>query len=271
MGTTDPGLIEQARNALVDPGRGFQLVRGLYSEDELAAYRAECQAFMARAPRFHKRVTASWMFDYVQPYSLDAVERADRLYQYLHNPHSPTATSVFERTLALRNQIEEVWTADRVYQREREAQQDYVIVTRYQPGRGQLPRHRDYRGPARLPLIQSLALLSRPLEDFTGGELVLYPRAGGPVRMIADLGARMGDVVLFDKALEHEVETTLPGRTDVSRWSVNIGARSRPHGFGQYLKMRALYGAVTFRVWTSVVRGTRVALGRPAVRQRYRG
>ncbi len=272
MGTArDPALIEQARSALIHPARGYFLVRGLYSEEELTAYRTECEAFMDRAPRFYMRLTTDWMFDYVQPYSHDTVERADRLYQYLHNPHSTTATSIFQRTLALRNRIEQVWTTDPIYRRELEGQQDYVIVTRYIPGRGQLPRHRDYRGPASPPLLQSLALLSRPLEDFAGGELVLYPREGRPVRMVADLEARVGDVLLFDKALEHEVETTLPGRTDVSRWSVNIGARSRRHGIGQYVKMRVFYGAVMFPVWTSLVRGARVALGRPPLRRRYQG
>jgi hypothetical protein len=262
-------LIEQARGALVDPDRGYFLVRGLYAAEELGAYRAECESFMRRAPRFHMRLNADWMFDYVHPYSLDVVERNHRLYQYLHNPHSPTASSIFERALALRNRIEEAWTADPAYRRERERQQDYVIVTRYLPGRGELPRHRDYRGPATFPLIQSLALLSRPREDFAGGELVLFGKAGRPVRLIEDLGAEVGDLLLFDKALEHEVQTTLPGRTDVSRWSVNVGARSPRDGYGKYVKMRLFYNAAVFPVWTSLVRGVRVALGRPPLRQRY--
>jgi hypothetical protein len=262
-------LIEQARSALVDPDRGYFLVRGLFSTEEVATYRTECESFMRRAPRFHMRLNTDWMFDYVHPYSLDIVERNHRLYQYLHNRHSPTAVSIFERTLALRNRIEEAWTTDRVYRGEREKQQDYVIVTRYLPGRGELPRHRDYRGPASLPLLQSLALLSRPGEDFAGGELVLFSKAGRPVRLIEELGAQLGDLLLFDKALEHEVQTTLPGRTGISRWSVNVGARSPRHGYGKYVKMRLFYNAAMFPAWTSLVRGVRVALGRPPLRQRY--
>ena len=242
-------MVESAREALADPARGYFVLRNLYSKEEISTYRAECAAAMARAPRVHARLNTDWMPDYVHPRSHDEVERTYRLYQYLHNTRSDTTARLFERTLSIRNAIEETWMADSVYRQEHTVQQDHVVVTRYVAGTGQLPPHRDYSGPARLPLIQSIALISQPALDFCGGEFVLYTRSGSTVRLTRDLGVGMGDLFLFDKVLVHEVEQTLPGRTDVGRWSASIGSRARRHTMGQYLRGRLLYGDGIYRLW----------------------
>jgi hypothetical protein len=242
-------LVESARQALADPARGYFVVRGLYSPDELLAYRAECVTAMQRAPRVHARLNTDSTPDYVHPRSHDAVERTYRLYQYLHNPHSDSTTRLFNRTLTLRNAIEELWMADPVYREEHEVQQDHVVVTRYVPGTGQLPPHRDYNGPARLPLIQSLALISQPGVDYAGGEFVLQTRTGTAVRLTGDLNVGMGDLFLFDKVLVHEVEPTLPAQTDVGRWSASIGSRARRHTTAQYLRGRLLYSDPVYHLW----------------------
>lgn len=242
-------VVESAREALADPARGYFVLRNLYSKEELATYRAECAAAMDRAPRVHARLNTEWMPDYVHPRSHDEVERTYRLYQYLHNARSDTTSQLFERTLHIRNAIEERWMADPVYRQEHEIQQDHVVVTRYVAGTGKLLPHRDYTGPARLPLIQSIALISQPAVDFCGGEFVLYTREGSTVRLTRDLGVSMGDLFLFDKVLLHEVEQTLPGQTDVGRWSASIGSRARRHTMGQYLRGRLLYGDTVYRLW----------------------
>jgi hypothetical protein len=247
-------MIEEARRALTEPGEGYFVARGFYSEAELARYRVECEALLQRGPRYHARLNTDSVFDYVHPWSFDSVERSYRLYQYLHNPHSGPTTALFERTLGLRDEIEHAWTADPTYRREVEALQSFVIATRYLAGTGRVQPHRDYLGRAPFPLLQSLALLSRPGLDFEGGELVLYPRRGAPVRAVEHLGLGLGDLLLFDKTLSHEVETTLPGRTGVSRWSMNIGARAPRQSYRAYLKMRLLQNDTVYPLWRSLTR-----------------
>lgn len=242
-------VIADARRALADPDQGYFVVRDLYSDQEIDVYRAECAAAMDRAPRVHARLNTDWMPDYVHPRSHDEVERTYRLYQYLHNARSDTTAGLFARTLAIRNAIEETWMTDPVYRAEHEVQQDHVVVTRYVPGTGQLLPHRDYSGPAPLPLIQSIALLSQPTVDFRGGEFVLHTRTGRAVRLTGDLGVGTGDLFLFDKVLVHEVEPTLPGTTDVGRWSASIGSRARRHTMRQYLSGRVLYSDAVYRIW----------------------
>jgi hypothetical protein len=245
-------LVDRAREALADPDRGYFVVRALYSRDELLAYRDECTTSMKRAPRVHARLNTDWMPDYVHPRSHDAVARTYRLYQYLHNARSPVTTRVFDRTLAIRNAIEETWMADPVYRAEHEAQQDHVVVTRYVPGTGRLLPHRDYSGPATLPLIQSIALISQPGVDYHGGEFVLHTRTGRTVRLTDDLKVELGDLFLFDKVLLHEVEPTLPATTAVGRWSASNGSPARRHSMAEYLRGRLLYSDPVYQLWHPV-------------------
>src|SRR5262249_39159632 len=113
------------------------------------------------------------------------------------------------------------------YRAERERLQDYIIVTKYVADTGMLPRHHDYEGPAPFPLLQSLVLLSDSPTDYTGGDFLLYTKSGRRLSLANDIGARKGDLRLFDKSLAHSVEVTRAGtQTQLGRWSVLIGARA---------------------------------------------
>jgi hypothetical protein len=227
---------------LLDPAKGYVLVRSCFTDAEVDAYRDECEAFLETGPVCHARINSDTVRDYVQPRSHDDVSRTVRIYQHLHNRHSPATNAFFSKAFALRNEIEQTWIHDAAYAAERLRQQDYLIVTRYIEGTGFLPRHPDQIGTTPFPLLQSLVLLSSTPGDYTGGDFILYRRAGEPLSLARDIGARKSDLFLFDRSLDHTVELTRRGTTtNRGRWSVLVGARAFRDSRTRAFLKRSLY------------------------------
>ena len=247
--------LEGARKDLVDPRKGFAVFREFWGRAEVEHYRQECERFMQSGTTIFERINTDSTPDYIHPRSHDDQRRTYRIYQFFHNHRSPLTDDLLTRSLALRNRIEEPWTADPIYRAERARLQDYVIVTKYVENTGTLSRHRDYQGQLPFPLIQFLVLLSQPGYDYRNGEFVLYTRAGGAVRVQDDLGMRQGDALLFDKSLDHEVENTLGAdQSRLGRWSVLIGARAKRDGWLSAKRKALLYRASVYGVAVRVKR-----------------
>jgi hypothetical protein len=228
---------------LLNPEKGYIHLRGFFSREEVDHYREECVRFLTSGPQYEIRVNTSSMRDYVHPRSHDAISRTFRIYQYLHNRHSPETTQFFKKAFALRNELESSWLQDPAYRQERDRLQDYIIVTYYVENTGMLPKHQDYEGDSPHPLLQSLVLLSEPHEDFEGGDFVLYTKSGKTVSLENDVKVEMGDLFLFDKSLFHHVETTKQGHgRNRGRWSVLIGARAVRDSWMEAFKKRLRYG-----------------------------
>ncbi len=66
-----------------------------------------------------------------------------------------------------------------------------------------------------------------------------------------ELGVGMGDLMLFDRRLRHEVETALPGQTAIGRWSAVMGSRASRHNRREYFTKRLLFHQRVFPVWNS--------------------
>ncbi len=135
----DTASHDEIREALTCPSKGFFVIRGFYSVEEITRYREECEEFCRRAPMIYARINTDTMADYVHPRSYDDEERTYRLYQYLHNRHSPDTGRILEMAITMRNAIEETWMADEEYRRATQPLQDHMVVTRYVPGAGRLP------------------------------------------------------------------------------------------------------------------------------------
>jgi hypothetical protein len=214
---------------ILDPGKGFLLVRDFMDHEQVKRYRQECAEFLESGKRICRwpgygrdRINRDDMQDYVYP-SVDASNW--RLFQFLHNPHQPATQALYARALALRNSIEAHWLHDNAYRRLRASMGEYVHVIHYTEGRG-IGRHSDFRGSSPFPLLQCVVLLSEPGKDYLGGELFLYTANDTRVGVHTDLDMRMGDAIIFDKSMEHEVEPTRPAAASVvGRWSVIIGGR----------------------------------------------
>ncbi len=212
---------------------GIFLHRSFLSDEEVEAYRLECEAFFRSGPRVAKwpgygrnRLNRDRVADYVFSRSQ---AQGSRIYQFPANRHSPGTKAIFDRILSLRDAIEEHWLDDPAYCRVRAAQRDYVQVNQYLEGQG-IGRHRDSTVVTSRPLVQCVVLMSQPEVDFLGGELILYNEHEEAIRAHGDLGMKRCDVLLFDKSLMHEVEATKP-ITEVGRRSAVVGARyGRPHG-----------------------------------------
>ena len=228
---------------LLNPAKGYVIIKGYFSEVEIDTYRNECQQFLNAGPVCFSRINTPSVPDYVHPRSHDKVGRTYRIYQYPHNKQSNSTAAFFRKALSLRNDLEQTWVHDPIYRVEKETLQDYVVVTKYISETGLLPRHRDYVGPAPFPLLQSLVLLSKRPDDYTGGDFYLYTKEGVSLSLADDIGATKGDLVVFDKSLEHSVELTRPGtETAISRWSVIVGARAKMDSRAKGLTKRWLYG-----------------------------
>jgi 2OG-Fe(II) oxygenase superfamily len=214
---------------ILDPGKGFLLIRDFMDHDQVNRYRQECAEFLESGQRLCKwpgygrdRINRDDMQDYVYP-SVDASNW--RLFQFLHNPHKPATQALYEQALALRDGIEAHWLHDSAYRRLRASMGEYIHVIHYTEGRG-IGRHSDFRGTSPFPLLQCVVLLSEPGEDYLGGELFLYTANNRRIGVHTDLDMGMGDIIIFDKSMEHEVEPTRRGATTgVGRWSVIIGGR----------------------------------------------
>ena len=225
---------------LLNPTKGYVLLKDYFSEAEIDRYRSECQSFLRTGPVCVSRINTDSVRDYVHPRSHDKVGRTYRIYQYLHNEHSERTTEFLNKALGLRDDIEQAWMDDPQYREEKQKLQNYIIVTKYITDTGRLPVHRDYDGPAPFPLLQCLVLLSRTPQDYTGGDFLLRTRSGMTLSLADDIGATKGDLLVFDKTLEHSVKLVGPGTsTTQGRWSVLVGARairdSRSRGFAKRL------------------------------------
>jgi hypothetical protein len=227
---------------LLNPDKGYVLIRKYFSDEEIDRYRNECENFLETGPVCVSRINTDWIPDYVHPRSHDKVGRTYRIYQYFHNDHSEPTTAFFDKALSIRNTIEQTWLDDPRYRLEKETLQNYIIVTKYITDTGHLPPHRDYYGPAPFPLLQSLVLLSRMPDDYTGGDFRLRTKNGTSLSLANDIGATKGDLLVFDKSLEHTVELTQAGTsTNLGRWSVLVGARAIKDNRVRGVSKRLLY------------------------------
>jgi hypothetical protein len=233
--------VRSARCALLDSDKGFFVVRRAFTQVELDRYLANCNAFLKDGPTIFSRITTPGMYDYVHPRSFDSLPRTYRIYQFFPNHNVDFERSLFDRAMALREQIESLWDTDDAYRAERQRLQNYVIVTNYVPNSGLLRRHKDYRKPLKYPLMQMLVMLTMSGTDFAGGDFILHTQTGGRVSVQSDLKLLPGDILMFDKSLEHEVALVLPkeggGR---GRWSALIGARAPSHSRFEILLKRII-------------------------------
>ena len=235
------------REALLDPQKGYIVVKGLYSNEEVQAYRRHCEELATCLPRLDKRINTSNSRDYIHYRSHDRFHRTRRIYQFHHNHIDDYEGRFFHRALAFREGIESGWDHCKAYRRKRETLLNFSIATHYQPGFGRLARHKDSFSDHKYPLLQSLLLLSSHSVDYRGGDFILYTAGGKAVSIQSDLELAVGDLLCFDKSLEHEVTTTYapelvgngPGR-HVGRWSLLIGVRAMLHSYRQLVWRRII-------------------------------
>lgn len=223
------------RRDLLDAARGYVVLRQFLQVEEVDRYREECAAFLRRAPRIHRRILGAGLPDYVHPRTAPTERRRGRgpetyrIYQFLHNRHSPATQALFDRALGLRDAIEAPWLSDDAYRAEHDQLRDYVQVTQYVLDSRGLPRHSDTERGLPYPLLQPLLMLSQTGVDYEGGDLRIYPQKGDPISADRDLALAKGDLLFFDRSLEHEV-TPSRASSGVGRWAAVIGARDRPRG-----------------------------------------
>jgi hypothetical protein len=219
--------IRTARADLVDPRKGYGVVRSVLSEVEVTAFQARRGAELESLPSGSSRINNDRMFDYIHRRSHDRVHRTTRIYKFFHNAEADELI-LYRRVLKIRRALESTWWRDSTYRDISNAQHVFNIVTTYDQDTGMLPRHRDFHGPDTFPLLQCLIPLSAKGVDYEGGDFLLVTAAGDVISAENDLKLRRGDLLLFEKSLEHEIGRTRRGPTGLGRWTLLVGVRAPP-------------------------------------------
>ncbi len=219
-------------SALLDIQRdGFSIIRGVFTREEVEEYRKECAHEFTIAPQLEGKVYVPGKTpNYVQPWMIDTANHqvaSYRLYQFFHNHISPTAKKLIDATIAVRSHLEKNWPEIAEYNAKNNLV-DYNIVAKYSAESGYQSRHTDMEADLAYPALQCELLLTEPYKDYNGGDLVLHLLDGRRISVNDDAKATVGDIILFDKRIEHEVTATKPALGGRGRWMALIGAKTFP-------------------------------------------
>jgi|TARA_Y100000389_G_scaffold168042_1_gene173516 hypothetical protein len=218
--------IEIIRSNLIK--NGYFVLKNFFKKDEVILFRNIVEKSIEVSPKYNFRINNNNVKDYSHKRSHDEMDRTLRYYMFFHNAKywSPEISFIINKSIKIRNEIERKWDESLTYINLKKKLQDYMIVTKYLPNLGMLKYHRDFPDPTEFPLIQFNLILSSVGLDYNGGEFVLKDNNNKELYLHKDLGADIGDVLIFNKYLLHKVEPTTKGVTDVGRWSILIGARA---------------------------------------------
>ncbi len=218
--------IEVIRNDILN--KGYYVIRNFFKKDEILLFRKNIEKAILTSPNFNYRINNNKVKDYSHNRSHDTINRTLRYYMFFHNEKSwnHKVSFIINKSINIRNEIEKKWDDSIDYINLKKKLQDYIIVTKYLSNVGMLKYHRDFSEPTKYPLIQFNILLSSFGLDYNGGEFVLKDNNDNEIYLHRDLGANIGDALIFNKYLLHKVEPTIEGDTDIGRWSVLIGARA---------------------------------------------
>ena len=218
--------IETIRIKLIKDG--YFVLKNFFKKEEVVAFRNSIEKSIQLSPNYNYRINNDKVKDYSHKRSHDSIDRTLRYYMFFHNKKNwrREIFSLIDKSIEIRNEIEKKWDGSLDYINLKKKLQDYIIVTKYLPNVGMLKYHRDFYEPTPYPLIQFNVLLSSIGFDYNGGEFVLKDNNNNELYLHRDLGANIGDALIFNKYLLHKVEPTMQGVTDVGRWSILIGARA---------------------------------------------
>jgi len=216
------------RDEILNPDKGFYVIRKLYSEEEIDHYRENCLDLIKKGPVINKRINIKNMFDYVHKRSFDQNERTTRVYQFFENHKYSKTGFFFEKSKKIMDLIEDEWSKENKYYDEyRKTLQNYIIFTWYKPGFGKLPIHQDIKVQLKFPLLQSNVMLTQYNKDYYGGDFIFYSKNNKKYSVNNDLKLKKGDVLVFDKSLFHEVTKVESHSSILSRCTVLINARAK--------------------------------------------
>jgi hypothetical protein len=224
---TDPRVISDHIEKV-----GFALIQGLFPVSVIDAYLSSCEAQMKNAPRlegknYRKGVTPN----YVQPWMIDAEKHmiaSTRLYEFYHNELPENTKHIIDTVLLLRDAVEKKWPEIEHLNQERKFE-DYNIIAKYEFDSGYQSKHSDLDPKIPHPTVQCQLLLTQYGDDYEGGHLRMYSFDGRVVEIHTDVPMNVGDLLLFDKRLPHDVSTVIRGHgRNRHRWMALIGAKTFP-------------------------------------------
>jgi hypothetical protein len=211
---------------------GFVVVKGVFTRDEIETYRIECEKQFKTAPRIEgKNYIEGITPNYTQPWSIDFKNRkiaSYRLYEFYHNPMSVNTRYIVDTVIGIRSRIEAHWPEIQAFNTKNDFH-DYNIIAKYEPESGYQSVHSDMDPTISHPALQAQIMLTQYEEDYHGGSLALHLKNGKTFELHKDFDLSVGDLVLFDKRIPHEVGKVLPGKgRNMGRWMALIGASTFP-------------------------------------------
>jgi hypothetical protein len=209
---------------------GYTVMRNVLSKNEVEAYRQECAREFDTAPRLEGKVYVPGKTpNYVQPWMIHGEKHlvaSYRLYQFYHNALAPNEKHIVDVVVGVRDRLEKRWPEIQEYNKKNNLV-DYNIIAKYAPESGFQSIHKDAEGKLSHPALQCEILLTEPGIDYKDGDLLLH-LFDGRVISTNEAKVHVGDLIVFDKRLDHEVTATLPAEGGKGRWMALIGAKTFP-------------------------------------------
>ena len=189
--------IETIRNKLMKDG--YFVLKNFFKKEEVISFRNSIEKSISLSPNHNYRINNNKVKDYSHKRSHDTINRTLRYYMFFHNKKywSHEVSSLINKSIEIRNEIEKKWDDSLDHINLKKKLQDYIIVTKYLPNVGMLKYHRDFSEPTQYPLIQFNVLLSSLGLDYNGGEFVLKDNNNNELYLHRDLGANIGDALIF--------------------------------------------------------------------------
>lgn len=208
---------------------GFSVARGLLSQPEVDRFLAYADKGFRELPRIAEKPSTLGLANYVMPLVYDNATGevlVERQYHFLDHPQLDGGCDeperIIRKVLGVRDALESRWLPVGYYAEQ--SCHDVNMVTKYTVGAA-YPLHADAPKDTPFPLLQTWSLLTEPGVDFSGGELLMHLRDGRVIRCMEELSLRPGDVLFFDRRLDHEVEASSIIRR--GRWITLFGAKPK--------------------------------------------
>lgn len=217
--------LQAARSDILNQKKTAHVIHRFLHPESLQTYFSELRSIFESAPRVKDKPTQYNGADCVQPWIYDHQRKAfmvHRTYLFPHNERGSARGAVHHSIMQARDDLEAPWSNQEAYREHR--YRSFHILTKYEDGVDGYPRHSDVPYDHPTPMLQCWLQLSQPGVDYSGGDLILYPPAGGQLSLAKDLRVQAGDLVFFDKRTEHEVTPCKPIACGLGRWIIIVGA-----------------------------------------------
>ena len=216
-------VLDHSEAARLIEKHGFFIVRNFFLQDQLEQLKDNMRLGFSSSPWLRGKSFTDQSPDYCTTWISRRFGElvAARFYQQSHN-RPTTIAKIIDELQRFCVSVEDLVNKD--VQREilskRGKRTFFDIYTIYSSNSGFYPRHKDQDNG--ICELQAQVTLTQHGKDFDGGNLILHMENELEIKLGSQL--QMGDIIIFDKNIEHSVEEIKSIKGGLGRWMVLINA-----------------------------------------------